>query len=76
MIDPGMFDHCDQVQLAEMLGREHKQSVGREVTDFRKRFKYFNRLMRQDAAIEKFRQREAEKRARSGQETDHPWSHN
>jgi hypothetical protein len=51
-----------QTELAELMGLRHKQSVGREVSDFRDRFGLRNGHMQSDAAREVCRQREAAKK--------------
>lgn len=50
-----------QTELAELMGLKHKQSVGREVSDFRDRFAWRNGHMQSEAARETCRRRELEK---------------
>jgi hypothetical protein len=50
-----------QTELAELMGLKHKQSVGREVSDFRDRFGWRNGHMQSDAARATCREREAKK---------------
>lgn len=51
-----------QVELAELMGLKHKQSVGREVSDFRDRFGVRNGHMHSERAREVCREREAFKK--------------
>lgn len=50
-----------QTDLAELMGLAHKQSVGREVSDFRDRFGWRNGHMQSERAREVCRGREARK---------------
>jgi hypothetical protein len=52
-----------QTELAELMGLKHKQSVGREVSDFRDRFCWRNGHMQSEEARGVAREREARKKA-------------
>lgn len=56
------FRHTSQVQLAEILGLKHKQSVGRVVAMFRAAFSWVDDRFYSEAAREKARTREQTKR--------------
>ncbi len=60
MVMPYLKD-LSQTELAQLIGLRHKQSVGREVSDFRDRFKLQNGHMYCDRAREAAQQREAKK---------------
>lgn len=51
--------NLSQTELAEVMGLRHKQSVGREVSAFRDKFKWFNGHMQSERAREVCRKREA-----------------
>lgn len=53
-----------QTDLAALMGLAHKQSVGREVSDFRDRFGLRNGHMQSERAREVCRDREAKKNAK------------
>ena len=55
--------NLSQTQLATLMGRKHKQSVGAEVSSFRDEFDWFNPHMQSEKAREKCRKRELRKKA-------------
>jgi len=55
---PEMFKNATQTELAAMFGLKDKQSIGREVSDFRSEFGYFDGRHRSDDAIQSFKLRE------------------
>lgn len=60
------LSNLSQTQLATLMGRKHKQSVGAEVSSFRDKFAWFNAHMQSEKAREKCRKRELRKKAAAG----------
>lgn len=56
------YRNCSQSELAAVMDLKNKQSVGREVSAFRDRFKFLNEYMQTESARAKCREREERKK--------------